>query len=277
MRKACVIGYPAKHSRSPLVHGYWLRQLGVSGDYIKAEVPPDAFTRFIAELPKQGFVGANVTIPHKQSAFALCAEATPAAKRLEAVNTIWLDGDRLYGDNTDGAGFLGALDQEAPGWDDRLGKAIVLGAGGAARAVVAALLSRAVSTLVVLNRTMARSAELAQLFGATVTAVAWDDRADALANADLLVNATSLGMAGQPALDLDLAALPQGAVVFDLVYVPLETSFLVNARARGLRGVGGLGMLLHQAVPGFERWFGRRPQVTAELRALIEADIRGES
>lgn len=273
-RRACVIGYPVKHSRSPMIHGYWLKKYGLSGSYERAEVTPEDFAGFVASMPAAGFVGGNVTVPHKEAAYKACAIRTPTAEALGAVNTLWIEGGELHGDNTDVAGFLGALDADAPDWDSRLKTAVVLGAGGAARAILHGLKTRGAHTIRLINRSRARAEDLAAHFGG-IDVVDWDRRAGALQDADILVNTTSLGMNGQPPLDIDVSALPASAVVDDIVYVPLETPLLARAKARGLRTVGGLGMLLHQAVPGFERWFGVRPTVTAELRALVEADVRG--
>ncbi len=296
--RAFVAGWPIAHSRSPLIHGYWLRSLGLAGSYERVAVAPADFAAFAAGLRDAGWAGGNVTIPHKEAAAKVCDELTPAARRLGAVNTLWLEGGRLRGDNTDGTGFLGALDQEVPCWDERRDMALVLGAGGAARAIVDALLARGFARVCVANRSVARAEALSQLFEAVqveavqvearqVEAVQVEaGRVEALdlpgaervaASADILVNTTPAGMAGQPALAFDLARLPPHAVVDDIVYVPRETPLLRAAAARGLRTVGGLGMLLHQAVPGFERWFGRRPAVTPDLRAALEADIAAQT
>jgi len=271
--KACVIGWPAGHSRSPIIHGYWLAQHGLAGSYERAAVAPEDFASFVHDFARNGFVGANVTLPHKQAAFELCDATTETAAKLQAVNTLWLEDGKLRGDNTDVEGFLAALDQEAPGWAAHAGKAVVLGAGGAARAIIQALLLCGVKKITLINRTKDRALELAGQAGAAVEAADWAEPGRALSDADLLVNTTSLGMKGQPPLEIDLGPLPAQAVVSDIVYVPLETELLRMAKARGLRGVSGLGMLLHQAAPGFSRWFGVRPIVTAELRALVEADI----
>ena len=274
--RACVIGWPVAHSRSPVIHGFWLRSLGLPGSYEKAAVAPDDLARFIARLGADGFAGGNVTIPHKAAAASLCQDLGDTARRLGAVNTLWLEDGRLCGDNTDGAGFLGALDQESPGWDARRGTALVLGAGGAARAIVDALLRRGMDRVLVANRAAQRAEVLARLFGdPRVEALDLSAAQRATASVDLLVNTTPAGMAGQPPLAFDLAGLPDHAVVDDIVYVPRETPLLRAAAARGLRTVGGLGMLLHQAVPGFTRWFGTRPEVTPALRAAVEADIAG--
>ncbi len=271
--RACIIGWPVKHSRSPLIHGYWLQQLGIEGSYGRAEVAPADFPNFVQNLAAKDLRGGNVTLPHKEMAYRLSTRRTEIADRLQAVNTLWIEAGELWGDNTDIAGFLGSLDAEAEAWDRSGEKAVVLGAGGAARAIVQALLLRNIKNILVVNRTLERAEELVRLFGTGVSARSWAQLPEALAGADLLVNTTSLGMAGQPGLDIDLSPLPSHAVVDDIVYVPLETQLLAQARTRNLRAVGGLPMLLHQAVPGFERWFGQRPEVTPELRALIEADV----
>jgi len=271
---ALVVGWPISHSRSPIIHGHWLRRLGIAGAYERRPIEPGAFPAFAASIGTGGLVGANVTIPHKVTAFACCDATTDVAKALGAVNTLWRGDGGLHGDNTDVEGFLANLDEGAPGWAPPNGRALVLGAGGAARAVVYGLLARGFAHVDVTNRTLANAQDLAKQFGPRVHALAGEPDAAALGAADLIVNTTSLGMKGQPALAFDLAAAKPSAVVTDLVYLPLETALIQAARARGLRAVGGLGMLLHQAVPGFERWFGQRPTVDAELRALVEADVR---
>ncbi|MCK1745673.1 shikimate dehydrogenase [Bradyrhizobium sp. 139] len=268
---ACLIGWPAAHSRSPLIHHYWLRTLGIEGGYVIEAVPPDDLRDFVLRLSLRGFVGANVTIPHKEGVLAL---STPDAhaKAVGAANTLWFADGELRSTNTDVEGFINNLDASAPGWDDAE-EALVLGAGGSSRAVVFGLLERGVSRVHLANRTIARAETLAGQFGPNVQPVTWDAINDVLPRAKLLVNTTSLGMDGQPSLDVDVARLPQASVVADLVYVPLVTPLLAAAQARGLRTADGLGMLLHQAVRGFELWFGQRPEVTAELRALVEADL----
>jgi shikimate dehydrogenase len=271
--KACVIGWPVVHSRSPLIHRFWLDRLKIEGSYELAAVAPTAFPTFARDLAQQGFAGANVTLPHKQTAFEFCDVTTTTAARLKAVNTLWIEEGKLCGDNTDAAGFAGALDQDTPGWDINSRKAVVIGAGGAARAIVYALKLRGMNHIFLINRTRGRAAELASDFGASIEVADFADLSGVLDGANLLVNTTSLGMRGQPPLAVDLAPLPPYAVVNDIVYVPLETELIRAARARGLRAVSGIGMLLHQAVPGFERWFGVKPCVTAELRGVVEADI----
>jgi shikimate dehydrogenase len=270
-RAACLIGWPAAHSRSPLIHHYWLRRLGIAGGYNIEAVPPEGFAEFVLHLSAHGFVGANVTLPHKERALALSAPDA-RARAVGAANTLWYEAGELRSTNTDVEGFINNLDAAAPGWDGA-GQALVLGAGGASRAVVFGLIERGFKRVHLANRTIDRARALADQFGESVHPVAWDAIGDLLPQAALLVNTTSLGMHGQPELAIDVSRLPPQAVVADLVYVPLETALLAAARARGLRAADGLGMLLHQAVRGFELWFGQRPQVTPELRALVEADL----
>jgi len=270
---ACLIGWPAAHSRSPLIHHHWLRKLGIAGGYVIEAVPPDELQDFVFRLALRGFVGANVTIPHKQRVLKL-SKPDERAQAVGAANTLWFADGELCSTNTDVEGFLNNLDACAPGWD-AAEEVLVLGAGGAARAVVFGLLERGIKRVHLANRTIARAEALADQFGDKVLPVAWEAFGDLLPRAKLLVNTTSLGMHGQEALDLDVGKLPDDALVSDLVYVPLETPLLVAAKARGLKTADGLGMLLHQAVRGFELWFGQRPQVTAELRALVEADLTG--
>jgi len=271
-KAACVIGWPIGHSRSPLIHNYWIKQHGLDAEYRREAVSPEQFADFITHLVERGYVGANVTVPHKEVALAL-SEPDERARAVGAANTLWLDGARLRSTNTDVEGFIGNLDATAPGWDRGLQCALVLGAGGGARAVVFGLLERGVGRILLVNRTADRAAALQTQFGGRVEPLRWGDLNARMSEAGLLVNTTSLGMAGQPPLTIDLARLSANAVVSDLVYVPLETALLAAARSRGLRAVGGLGMLLHQAVGGFQRWFGMRPQVTEALRALVEADL----
>jgi shikimate dehydrogenase len=270
-RAACLIGWPAAHSRSPLIHHYWLRTLGIEGGYNIEAVPPEGFAEFVLHLSSHGFVGANITIPHKERALALSAPDA-RARAVGAANTLWYEGGELRSTNTDIEGFVSNLDACAPGWDAAT-DALVLGAGGSSRAVVFGLIERGISRVHLANRTVERARALADQFGASVHPIAWDAIDDVLPRVELLVNTTSLGMHGQPALELDVGLLPSHAVVADLVYVPLETPLLSAARERGLKTADGLGMLLHQAVRGFELWFGARPEVTPELRALVEADL----
>ena len=270
-RAACLIGWPAAHSRSPLIHHYWLRTQGIEGGYNIEAVPPEGFAEFVLHLSTHGFVGANVTIPHKERALAL-TKPDERARAVGAANTLWYEGGELRSTNTDIEGFIDNLDACAPGWD-AASDALVLGAGGASRGVVFGLLERGIGRVHLANRTVERARALADQFGAKVYPVSWEAIGDVLPRAGLLVNTTSLGMHGQPALEIDVGLLRPQAVVADLVYVPLETPLLAAGRARGLKTADGLGMLLHQAVRGFELWFGKRPEVTAELRALVEADL----
>jgi shikimate dehydrogenase len=272
-RLACLIGWPAAHSRSPLIHHHWLRTLGVPGGYVIEAVPPDELQDFVFRLALRGFVGANVTIPHKERALAL-TNPDSRARAVGAANTLWFEDGELRSTNTDVEGFLNNLDASAPGWQE-IEEALVLGAGGSARAVVFGLLERGIPCVHLVNRTHERAQALADQFGDKVCTAPWQAFPDLLPRAQLLVNTTSLGMRGQPPLELDVGRLPDHAVVADLVYVPLVTTLLGAAKTRGLRTADGLGMLLHQAVRGFELWFGQRPQVTPELRALVEGDLSG--
>ena len=272
-RIACVIGWPVEHSRSPLIHRYWLNALSIAGDYVISPVEPERIESFLAGFADSGFIGGNVTVPYKEIAYRAVAETDDVAAALGAVNTLSIESGRLIGSNTDSYGFLANLDASAPGWDEGGEAAIVLGAGGASRAVVWSLLQRGLKPVVVINRSAERAARLAAAFDADIRVSPWSELGEWLSNASLLVNATSLGMTKQPPLSLDIARLAEGAVVSDLVYVPLETELLAEARRHGHPTVGGLGMLIHQAVPGFEKWFGVRPEVTAELHDLIAADI----
>jgi shikimate dehydrogenase len=270
-RAACLIGWPAAHSRSPLIHHHWLRTLDIPGGYSIESVPPEGFAEFVLNLSKHGYIGANITIPHKERVLTLTAP-DQRARAVGAANTLWYDHGTLRSTNTDIEGFIDNLDHTAPEWD-AADDALVLGAGGSARAVVFGLLERGIKRVYLANRTMDRAQAIADQFGAGVMPVAWHQIEMVMPQAGLLVNTTSLGMNGQPALQVDVGLLPAQAVVADLVYVPLVTPLLAAARDRGLRTADGLGMLLYQAVRGFELWFGLRPEVTPELRALVEADL----
>jgi len=274
--KACVMGYPVAHSRSPMLHGYWLKTLGIPGTYEAAEVTEQHFSDFLRNLRPHGYVGGNVTVPHKEAAFRTVDYRDDAARAIGAVNTVWHEGDRLVGGNTDAYGFIAHLDASVPHWSESADRAVVLGAGGAARAIVYALLDRGLAVALV-NRTIARARALAIHFAMHASVHGFDELPQLLADGDILINATSLGMAGKPRLDIDLVRLKPEAIVYDVVYVPLETELLKAARRQGHRTVDGLGMLLHQAVPGFARWFGVTPSVTPELRALIESDIKAKA
>ncbi len=305
--KACIIGDPVAHSRSPLIHNFWLKQLGIEGSYEREHVTPEGLSSFVRNMQgndrKNSYVGANFTIPHKEEVYKLFAHfskstVSRSAASLVAVNTLWFDKNgAICGDNTDVIGFLAALDHGALDWDKRTQKAVVIGAGGAARAIVYGLLQRGIAQINVVNRNIERAKVLAyDLYSIDpssapsghllpqgekeapmpkITPTPFTDINIALQNADLLINTTSLGMKGQPPLDIDLSPLKLSAIVNDIVYVPLETPLLRQAKARGLTAIGGLDMLLYQAVDGFEHWFGVRPTVCDELRALIIRDIEG--
>lgn len=268
---ACLIGWPAAHSRSPLIHHHWLRTLDIAGGYSIESIPPEGFAEFAMNLSKHGYIGANITIPHKERVLLLTAP-DQRARAVGAANTLWYDHGTLRSTNTDIEGFIDNLDHAAPEWDNA-DDALVLGAGGSSRAVVFGLLERGVRRVHVANRTMERAQALADQFGARVHPIAWEQIDLVLPRIGLLVNTTSLGMNGQPPLAINVGLLPAQATVADLVYVPLITPLLAAARARGLRTADGLGMLLYQAVRGFELWFGHRPEVTADLRALVEDDL----
>ena len=277
--KACVIGWPVDHSLSPMIHGYWLKQLGIDGEYTRLAVEPADLEKTLKSLAANGFVGANVTVPHKAAVLGLVDRVEGIAKAIGAVNTIVVEADgSLTGSNTDGFGFLSNLLGAGVGFDVTHGPAVVLGAGGAARAVVVALLEAGAPEVRLVNRTLANAKTIADDFQkkwpGALTAMPWDDRGPALEGAALLVNTTTLGMVGKPPLELSLEQLPKDAVVNDIVYAPLETNLLAGARARGNLVVDGLGMLLHQARPGFEAWFGGAPKVSDELRAYVLAGIQ---
>jgi shikimate dehydrogenase len=272
-RAACVIGWPIGHSRSPLIHNYWLKHYRIAGEYRSEAVPPEQFPDFLKSLAAHGYTGANVTVPHKEAALA-CSLPDDRAKAVGAANTLWFDGaGALRSTNTDVEGFLDNLDACAPDWSRDLNKAVVLGSGGAARAVVYGLIQRGVGTIVVINRSQERAEALRERLGAGVRTLPWNERNAALGDAELLVNTTTLGMHGEPELDIAVERLPAHAIVSDLVYVPLLTPLLQAATRRNLRTADGLGMLLHQAVRGFSLWFGKIPEVTAELRTRVEADL----
>jgi shikimate dehydrogenase len=267
---AGVIGWPIGHSRSPRLHGHWLQRYRLPGFYVPIAVPPERLAESLRAMALLGFRGTNVTVPHKEAALAHAASSTEAARLIGAANTLTFAPDgSWHADNTDAEGFLQNLRQEAPAWRAADGPALVIGAGGAARAVVAALLAEGVPQIRIANRTDARAGDLCRHFGKTLRSVDWSDLGRAVEGAATIVNTTSLGMTGQPPLEIDLEAAPRSALVTDIVYEPLETPLLRAARARGLTTVDGLGMLLHQAAPGFETWFGRRPEVDAALRTAV--------
>jgi shikimate dehydrogenase len=271
---AGVMGWPVAHSRSPLIHNYWLQKYGLTGSYVQLPVAPGTLGIAIPGLKALGFRGCNLTIPHKVEALAFMDEVDPMARRMGAMNTIVVQADgSLKGFNNDGYGYIQSLLDAKPDWRADAGPVTVLGAGGAARAVVLSLADQGAKEIRLINRSAAAAQALADEFGAPVKALPWADRHAALGDIALLVNTTSQGMHGNPALDLDLSALPTHALVSDIIYVPLETPLLQAAKARGNPTVGGLGMLLNQARPAFEAWFGVLPDITPELRRLVEATL----
>ena len=273
-RLAGVMGWPVAHSRSPRLHGYWLAHHGIDGAYLPLAVAPDALADALGALPKRGFAGVNLTVPHKEAALDSLDTLSGTARRIGAVNTVTVGADgTLAGDNTDAFGFIENLRAGAPAWSASARPAVMIGAGGAARAVAVALIDAGVPELRVVNRTLARAKALVADLRGPLTAVAWADRNAAADGAALLINATTLGMTDAPPLDLDLGALAPGAVVNDIVYTPLETPLLAAARRAGHPVVDGLGMLLHQARPGFAAWFGVEPEVTEALRAFVLEDL----
>jgi shikimate dehydrogenase len=273
MIEACVIGWPITHSRSPLIHGHWLARHHIDGNYTKRAVRPEEAHEFLRTLGAHGLAGCNVTLPHKEVAYAAADVQRPAARAMRAANTLWFENGKLVADSTDGTGFMGHLRETVPGFAPAGQAVSVLGAGGSARALVFAFLEAGVGEIRLFNRTRDRAEAVARHFGEKVKVHEWSERADRSRGTGLLVNTTSLGMRGMPALEMDLAGLDDACIVADIVYVPLVTPLLAAARARGMTTVDGLGMLMHQAVPGFERWFGVRPRVDGELRALLVADI----
>lgn len=270
MVRAFVAGWPISHSVSPHLHRFWMDRHGIAGSYEAIAVAPDEFPELLQNLADSGFAGGNVTIPHKEAAFRICSRLGEAAAAVGAVNTVWLEDGELWGDNTDIDGFTANLDERAPGWEDA-GTALVLGAGGAARAVLHGLALRRIPRITLVNRTREKALRMAEGLGGEIAVQDWSDLQDLVAVHRLIVNTTSLGMSGQPDLAIDLATARRDSVVNDLVYNPLETTLLRQARRAGLTAVDGLGMLLHQAAPGFEKWFGVRPRVDDALRAHLKA------
>lgn len=269
LKLAGVIGFPVTHSRSPRLHGYWLRHHGIAGYYVPLQIAPQDFAASLNMLPRMGFAGANVTLPHKETALLLADQISDLARRIGAVNTLVFTEGSILADNTDAHGFVANILDCRPEWKPRT--VALIGAGGASRAVVAALIDRGTESIRLSNRNPSRAEAIAADFGGSISVFAWQERHEMLAGCDTLINATSQGMAGQSALDLRLDDLPQDALVNDLVYTPLETPLLSAARRRGNPVVDGLGMLLHQAVPGFSRWFGVVPKVDQALRDAVLA------
>lgn len=273
---AGVMGWPVAHSRSPRLHGYWLEKHGIDGVYIPMAVTPERLEQALRALPALGFRGTNVTVPHKEAALRVCDTVDPLARRIGAVNTVVVGpGGALEGSNTDAFGLIENL-REGSDWQASDGPAVILGAGGAARSACVALIDSGVESIRIVNRTTARANELAGAMAPQCSAVTWDRRDEALEGAALVVNTTALGMAGQPPLEIGLDALPVDATVYDIVYAPLETNLLAAARQRGNSVVDGLGMLLHQARPGFEAWFGVQPEVDEGLREFVLQDLQGD-
>jgi len=278
MKRACVVGWPVEHSRSPLIHGHWLRLYGIAGSYTALAVPPDGIRGFLESFGERGFCGGNVTLPHKEAAFAAATERDPSAVAVGAANTLWLDGGRLCAANTDTYGFMTHLTRTVPDWAAVERPVAIFGAGGAARAIVHGFFEAGVEEILLFNRTRERAERLARDFchrRARIKVLNWPTDCGAAAQACVVVNATSLGLNGSSSLELDFTRFDERTVVADTVYVPLDTALLRSARVHGLRTVDGLGMLLHQAVPGFEKWFGIRPEVSDDLRVLVAADIEG--
>ena len=271
---AGVMGSPVMHSRSPKLHNYWFAQHGLAGVYLPLAIQPDGIGPALRALQPLGFAGCNLTIPHKETAMRIVDEVEPNARRIGAISCVTVRPDgSLYGVNNDGFGYIHGILEEIPDWRADAGPIVVMGAGGGARAVLLSLADRGAREIRLVNRSPERAEGLAREFGAPIRAIAWADRHDALADAAMLVNTTSQGMVGEPALDLSLERLPQRALVSDIVYIPRETPLLAEGRRRGNRTVNGLGMLLHQGRPAFRDWFGVTPEVTPELRAMIEATL----
>jgi shikimate dehydrogenase len=254
-----------------LIHGYWIDQFGLNGSYERIAIHPDEFETGIRNLMKNGYLGCNVTIPHKEAAIALADTVSDAAKSIGAANTLVFKDGKIRADNTDGVGFINNLKQHAPGWKANTGQALVLGAGGAARAIIYALLQEGAPKIVIANRTVAKAEMLAEFFGDKVNAISMDEARNDLSDTHTLVNTSSLGMVGQPSLDIDISSMPKTGLVTDIVYNPLKTELLKQSGRLGIKTVDGLGMLLHQAVPGFEAWFGKRPTVDEALRIIVLA------
>jgi len=277
LKRACVIGWPIEHSRSPLIHQTWLKQYGIDGSYERHAVEPDNVQEFLNSMRSSGLAGCNVTVPHKEKAFEFADVKDAAARAVGAANTLWVEGDKICATNTDTYGFIAYLNHKVPNWSSARNVVSVLGAGGASRAIIYGLLEAGQKPIRLINRTLQRASQVQAHFGSDVEVVAWQDRNQAVATSSLIINTTSLGMNGQGTLDIDLESLSETAIVCDIVYTPLETELLRRAKARGLKTVDGLGMLLHQAVPGFETWFGVRPEVTDALYQIVAEDVRRTS
>jgi len=273
MKRACVIGWPIEHSRSPQIHGYWLDSYAVEGSYTKQAVAPEALERFIGQLATCGYSGCNVTVPHKEAVYRMATEHEASARAIGSANTLWLEDGKLHAANTDTYGYMTYLAARVPGWRKRDAPVAVLGAGGAARAVIFGFLEQGVEEIRVFNRTRDRAEAIAAEFGPRIKVMDWSLRSTASRDMAVLVNTTTVGLAGNGSLDIDFTGFHPDCVVSDIVYVPLDTELIRAARSHGLATVDGLGMLLHQAVPGFEKWFGIRPEVTQELYDLVASGI----
>jgi shikimate dehydrogenase len=273
MKHACVIGWPITHSRSPLIHNHWLQKHDIEGSYSKVAVEPAALQEFLINLSANGYVGCNVTLPHKESAIAYINCIDQSVRDIGALNTVYMRDQKTHATSTDGEGFVENLKSHHPDFSLQNKNIIILGAGGSAKAIIERLLREHIAAIYIANRTVARAQELSDSFGEKIRVLDEHDLPSAMRQCDLLINTTSQGMSGQPPLHIDLTPLPPRAIVADIVYVPLKTELLQAAEARGLGIVPGLGMLLHQAVRGFELWFGVRPQVTPELYTLVARDI----
>ena len=276
MKAACVIGWPISHSRSPLIHNYWLKQHGIAGNYGIVPVQPQDLAGFISTLQDAGYCGCNVTIPHKEAVFTLVTSRDERASRVGAANTLYVSAGRLHATNTDGEGFIANVKATAPKIVLSNARVAILGAGGSAMAIIGALLDEGVAEIAVFNRTVEKADAMRDRFGKSVVPHNWEDRNSHIAETSLLINATALGMTGQPSLDIDLKLFPRDAAVADIVYLPLVTPLLKQAALRGNVTIPGLGMLLHQAVRGFELWFGVKPAVTKELYDLVARDVDAE-
>ena len=273
MKKACVIGWPVNHSRSPLIHNYWLKQLKIEGLYERVAVEPKDLKDFIRNLKINGYQGCNVTIPHKEKALAAVDSYDQIALETGSLNTVFLLDDKIKGTSTDGKGFLNNILSNYPNYEVQNKTVFIIGAGGSAKAICQKLLQSNVKTIFVLNRTMERALELQKSFGDKIQIVTPEKLQEKLRTSDMLINSTSQGMIGQPPLEIEIHDLPKHALVADIVYVPLKTKLIIEAETLGLKTVPGLGMLLHQAVEGFQLWFGIRPQVSQELYDLVARDI----
>jgi shikimate dehydrogenase len=275
MIRAFVTGWPISHSISPILHNYWLKLYNIDGSYEALAINVDDFAVFLKNLEQSGFAGGNITIPHKIRAFEICNQLDEAAAQIGAVNTVWHENGQLSGSNTDSYGFSASLDAAAPGWQ-KSHKALVLGAGGAARAIIHALITHGIDEVIIANRTIEKAVRLQESFGDRIKCATWDERSQLAAQCGLIVNTTALGMRGQPSLEIDLSRVSAGGIVVDIVYNPLSTPLLEQARHYGLTAVDGLGMLMHQAIPGFEKWFGQKPEVTTQLRKRLLDNMLSE-